>query len=418
MMHMRIGSNTQYGVIMFVPNSIIASCLTSENVGVWLDYDRTNLTIGIIVKLPTMAIKSILLGAPVIIHFAMASGDDNYMSLGMSVKDTDDAPLIFVRPIKDEVESPGLIHLINENFARVSITFFNELNHSVAYGVTKLDVEIIREVKAWLIDGFTVPASYDFLNVLADSFYSEVVKDYSCDKKLPTKVASQMMEINEFKSYPMSVYDKYLSNMYYDLSVGKDGSEGYVQEEMIARSLVNLFGANVIPSPLVMHGNKKRELTDVLAVDGLNVLLIESKSSGVVERGKLVSFSRSKSTTNRLLKEALGQIIGVAKKCSLGVKLVDYEKEVEINAGNNKHIIIIIPELPLVEDGEANQKVRKIYEVTGCKVHVLDMHALINFIKLSRNYPPLFWANLEARFTCAYDNKTFNIQDIDSSLPM
>lgn len=403
---------------MFVPNSIIASRLASENVGFWLDYDRTNLTIGIIVKLPTMAIKSILLGAPVIIHFAMTSGDDNYMSLGMSVKDTDDVPLIFVRPIKDEIESPGLIHLINENFARISITFFNDLNHSVAYGVVTLDVEIIREVKAWLIGGFIAPASYAFLNVLVDSFFSKVVENYICDEKLPTKVASQSIEINEFKSYPMSVYDNHLPNMYYDLSIGKDGSEGYVQEEMIARSLVNLFGGDVIPSPLIMHGNKKRELTDVLALDGPNILLIESKSSGVIERGELVSFSRSKSTTNRLLKKALGQIIGVAKKCSLGIKLVDYEREVEINAGHNKHIIIIIPELSLVEDGEPNQKVRKIYEETGCKVHVLDMHALINFIKISRFHPPLFWANLEDRFTCAYDNKTFNIQDIDSSLPM
>ncbi|MDU5838392.1 MAG: hypothetical protein E6Z53_15215 [Pantoea sp.] len=403
---------------MFVPNSIIASRLASENVGFWLDYDRTSLTIGIIVKLPTMAIKSILLGAPVIIHFAMTSGDDNYISLGMSVKDTDDVPLIFVRPIKDEIESPGLIHLINENFARISITFFNDLNHSVAYGVVTLDVEIIREVKAWLIGGFIAPTSYAFLNILADSFFSEVVENYICDEKMPTKVASQEMKINEFKSYPMSVYDKYLPNMHYDLSVGKDGSEGYVQEEMIARSLVNLFRGDVIPSPLIMHGNKKRELTDILAVNGLNVLLIESKSSAVVERGRLVSFSRSKSITNRLLKEALGQITGVAKKCSLGVKLVDCEREVEINAGHNKHIIIIIPELSLVEDGEPNQKVRKIYEATGCKVHVLDMHALINFIKLSRNHPPLFWANLDDRFICAYDNKTFNIQDVDSSLPM
>ncbi|MBD9551502.1 hypothetical protein IB221_04380 [Pantoea sp. PNT01] len=403
---------------MFVPNSIIASRLASENVGLWLDYDRTSLTIGIIVKLPTMAIKSILLGAPTIIHFAMTSGDDNYMSLGMSVKDTDDVPLIFVRPIKDEIESPGLIHLINENFARISITFFNDLNHSVAYGVVSLDVEIISEVKTWLLNGFRAPASYALLNILADSFYSELVKNYICDKKWPTRVASQMMEINELKSYPMSVYDNRLPSMYYDLSVGKDGSEGYVQEEMIARSLASLFRGDVIQSPLIMHGNKKRELTDVLAMDDLNVLLIESKSSGVVERGKLVSFSRSKSTTNRLLKEALGQIIGVAKKCSLGIKLVDCEREVEINAGHNKHIIIIIPELSLVEDGEPNQKVRKIYETTGCKVHVLDMHALINFIKLSRNHPPLFWAQLEDRFTCAYDNKTFNIQDVDSSLPM
>lgn len=403
---------------MFVPNSIISNRLASENVGFWLDYDSSSSTIGLIAKLPTMAIKSILLGAPTTIHFGMSSDDKNYISLGMSIKDTEEAPLIFTRPVKDELESPGLIHLINNNFVRVTLTFFNDLNHSVAYGVITLDAEFINSIKTILIDGFSTPPSFHLLNILADSFFLKVVPNYNCDESLPTKILSQCLKINELKSYPMSIYNNSLPDMHYNLSVGANGSEGYVQEEMLASALVAVFQDTVVPSPQIMHGQKKRELIDVLAIDGINVLMIESKSSGIVERGRLVSMARNKNTTNRLLREALGQVTGVAKLCSVGIELVDHDKGVVVNNENNKHIVIIIPELSLVEDGEFNQRVADIYHTTGCKVHVLDMHAFINFIKLSRNYPPLFWANLEDRFLCSYNNKTFNIRDVDSSLPM
>lgn len=403
---------------MFVPNSIVTNRLASENVGFWLDYDSSSFTIGLIAKLPTMAIKSILLGAPIIIHFGVSSGDVNYISLGMSINDNEETPLIFIRPIKDELESPGLIHLINNNFARITLTFFNDLNHSVAYGVVKLETEFINSIKITLIDGFSTPSSLSLLNILADSFFSEVVPNYLCDEILPTKIISQYLVIDELKSYPLSIYNNSLPKMHYDLSVGANGSEGYVQEKMLASALVAVFQDTVTPSPKIMDGQKKRELIDILAVDGINILMIESKSSGIVERGRLVSMARHKSTTNRLLREALGQVTGVAKRCSVGVELVDNDKEVVINNKNNKHIVIIIPELSLVEGGESNQSANDIYDATGCKIHVLDMHAFINFIKLSRNHPPLFWANLEDRFWCSYNNKTFNIQDIDSSLPM
>ncbi|MGP6445317.1 hypothetical protein ACTZGI_21570 [Rahnella aceris] len=404
---------------MFLPNKSITPYIESENIGFWFDYDFYTKTVGIIAKLPSSIIKSILVGAKVEIHFSFTMVKTIHLAIGMTIHDSDDNPVVYVSTVRDKKEIKGLRKLLNNEQKYITVTFFNELSHPVVWGDVELDRKFILRLKRNIDNGFSTTKTLKNSYEVSDSFYKVIVPNFECVVSYETQVISGFLKISNIKSILSSVIVPQLSDISYDLSEGENGSEGYVQEEMILHVLSYLFGDSVMKSPQVNYGEKVRELTDVVAIDEKNVILIESKASSIIEKGRLISSERAKSGVNGLLKKAIGQINGVAKMCVKGIEVYDDDERFSINSTNNIHILIVVSELNYNDpEKEFNRLTNDIYDRTGCKVHVMDIMALSNLVKISRLIKPLFWIILERRFKCSYENLTYNIKDIDSSLPI
>ena len=342
-----------------------------------------------------------------------------HLAIGMTIHDSDDNPVVYVSTVRDKKEIKGLRKLLNNEQKYITVTFFNELSHPVVWGDVELDRKFILRLKRNIDNGFSTTKTLKNSYEVSDSFYKVIVPNFECVVSYETQVISGFLKISNIKSILSSVIVPQLSDISYDLSEGENGSEGYVQEEMILHVLSYLFGDSVMKSPQVNYGEKVRELTDVVAIDEKNVILIESKASSIIEKGRLISSERAKSGVNGLLKKAIGQINGVAKMCVKGIEVYDDDERFSINSTNNIHILIVVSELNYNDpEKEFNRLTNDIYDRTGCKVHVMDIMALSNLVKISRLIKPLFWIILERRFKCSYENLTYNIKDIDSSLPI
>ncbi|QII39489.1 hypothetical protein G3M83_18225 [Rouxiella badensis] len=404
---------------MFLPSKAIVPYIESENIGFWFDYDFYTKTVGIMAKLPSSIIKSVLVGAKVEIHFSFTMVKTIHLAIGMTIHDSDDDPAVYVSTVRDKKEVKGLRKLINNEQEFVTVTFFNEFTHPVVWGDIEFDTAFISRLKKSVNNGFSTTKTLGNSNDVSDSFYKVLVPGFECVASYETQVISALLSISSIKSILSSVKVPQLSEISYDLSKGENGSEGYVQEEMVAHILSYLFGGSVMKSPQVNYGEKVRELTDVIAIDENNILLVESKTSSIIEKGRLVSSERAKNGVNGLLKKAISQINGVAKMCVKGIEVYEANKRFSFNATNNIHILIVVSELNYSDpERKFNKLTNDIYDRTGCKVHVMDIMALSNFVKISRLIKPLFWMNLESRFKCSYENLTYNIKDIDSSLPI
>nr|HCI8568715.1 hypothetical protein [Klebsiella variicola] len=150
-----------------------------------------------------------------------------------------------------------------------------------------------------------------------------------------------------------------------------------------------LFMNNVVSSPMIREGNKDREFTDIAVFDNNHILLIESKASAIIEKGRLTNSFRRESGTSKLIKKAISQVEGVSKLCHSGVEVnIGVENTNVIDSSNNIHIFIVVTELIyLDQEPSFNELTNKIYDETGCKVQVVDLSSLINIIKLSRGMP-------------------------------
>lgn len=404
---------------MFLPNKHINLYLESENIGFWIDYSYEDKSVGIIVKIPFTAIKGILLNAKVEFHLAIASASSRHLCIGMTIYDIEENPAVYVTTIRDKREVKGLHKLLYGSYDNITLTFYNEFTHPVVWADVKFEDGFLEESKRLVNVGFSTTKSFKNSYEASDSFYKKIIPDFVCNNEYDTQINSSYLKLENIKSILSSVVVPGLSDLSYDLSEGENGSEGYVQEEMIAHALSYLFGDEVLRSPNIKQGDKTRELIDVAVIDSSSVLLIESKASAIIEKGKLVSLPRRNSNTYGLIKKAISQVEGVAKLCKNGVVFFTDGKNGEIMPSQNIHIIIVVSEIIYDDpDSQFNHSTNSIYDDNGCKVQLMDLGMLINFIKLSRMNKVRFWKKLDERFELSYKNLTYNIKDIDSSLPI
>ena len=140
---------------MFLPNKSITPYIESENIGFWFDYDFYTKTVGIIAKLPSSIIKSILVGAKVEIHFSFTMVKTIHLAIGMTIHDSDDNPVVYVSTVRDKKEIKGLRKLLNNEQKYITVTFFNELSHPVVWGDVELDRKFILRLKRNIDNGFS-----------------------------------------------------------------------------------------------------------------------------------------------------------------------------------------------------------------------------------------------------------------------
>lgn len=403
---------------MFIPNSKISRYLSAESVGFWVDYAPDSKAVGLVCKLPLMILKSILLGAKVDLHFMFTEIPNRYLTIGVTVHDVEDNPSMYVYPIRDKIEIKGLNKLLEKK--RIEIAFYDDFSHPAISCATNLPLEFIEKLKILKNKGFTTVKDFFIGHAVTESCFKALHDSYESSSSLPTSIASCSLELYAIKSLLIGAHESVVNKIYYDLFDGKNGSEGYIQEDMIKYALSYLFMNNVVSSPMIREGNKDREFTDIAVFDNNDILLIESKASAIIEKGRLTNSFRRESGTSKLIKKAISQVEGVSKLCHSGVEVnIGVENTNIIDSSNNIHIFIVVTELIyLDQEPSFNELTNKIYDETGCKVQVVDLSSLINIIKLSRGIPKAFWKHLEGRFELSYYNKTYNIRDIDSSLPV
>lgn len=395
--------------------------LQSESIGFWIDFSHTEKTVEFFSKIPLNTIKGIFLGAKLEFHFAYINAKSRHLVLAMTVYDIADNPTIYTYAIRDKKEVAGLGKLLKGSYERINFTIYDDFTHPALWGSINLEENTIKEVQARNNNGFSTVKTFAMSNEVTDVFYSKFIPEHQSNTDYTCEIVTQYFSFDKINNIMSIVPNTNRSTLQYDLSEGVNGSEGYIQESMLFYILSHLFMDNILLSPSHIDGEKKRELTDILINDGDNILLIESKGGGVIEKGKVLDNFRRRSGITKEINKAIRQIEGVSKRCLKGVEIIDGEGTIiaNINKEDNKHVLIVVTEL-LYNDpnNDFNARTNEIYEKTGCKIQVISISSLVNFIKLSRGIRQLFWAALEDRFKLSYENSTYFIQDIDSSLPV
>lgn len=406
---------------MYYPSGKLMKYVSSESIGIWISYSHDYNVVEIVAKMPLTTIKGILLGAKIEFHFSIITGLSRHLVLGLTVYDIIDNPTIYTYAIRDKIETKGLSKLCKGEYDSIKITIYDDFTSPTVWSFLNLSDDFIKSLRAEYRLGFSTIKNTDMSIKVTDALYAELMPHYEADNSYKSNTVTEQLSFNKLNNI-LAIHPDIRRTVFgYNLSEGKDGSEGYMQEDMVAYILSHVFGKDIIHPPLFIDGEKVRELTDVAVIDGDNTLLIESKGGGLIEKGRILDNFRRKSGVTKEINKAIRQVEGVSKRCLSDINLINSDSQyvATIKKESLKHIIIVVTEL-LYEDpnGDFNVRTNKIFSDTGCKVHVMSISALANFVKLARLHRGLFWACLNDRHKLSFDNLTYFIKDVDSSLPI
>ncbi|HHQ4314428.1 TPA: hypothetical protein ACSP7Z_005150, partial [Serratia fonticola] len=329
---------------MFYPGGKLDKYLQSESIGFWIDYSYKEKSIELFSKMPLSTIKGIALGARLEFHFSYIEAGSRHLVLGMTVYDITDNPTIYAYAIRDKVEVRGLGKMLKGKYNKINLTIYDDFNHPAIWGSIKFSEKTLADVRAENANVFSTVKSFSISNEVTDVFYAGLIPRHESNENYTCKTITQEVSFDKINNIMSIVPNANTATLKYILSEGEKGSEGYVQEDMVVYILSHIFGGDILHSPLHMDGEKKRELTDVIINDGNNVLIVESKGGGIIEKGKILDNFRRKSGITKEITKAIRQIEGVSKRCLKGVEIINEAGVVigKVNKENNKHVLIVV----------------------------------------------------------------------------
>ncbi|MFV9068252.1 hypothetical protein ABQ366_26470 [Serratia fonticola] len=389
-------------------NTKILAYLNNELHGVWIDSDNRNIQIMIKSSIPI--IKSVWSGAP--IHLLVGlSTEKNILVIGMLIEDNVDNPFLLAYPPREGDEIKGLDLLLSGDYDGIQVTFFD--SHTMR--VMDLKIKVPENSPGKNLNNFDVN-SYSLNTGFREG--NEAMDEF-CDKALTgnEKIISLPLSVIDKKSYLAIVHEPNDTELTYEFSASKNGSERYEQEVLINHALRQIFSPEeVFLSPDVIEGNKERELVDVLVVENDYVLSIQSKASSLIEIG-LKSHEKLCSMYKKKALKGIDQVKGVIPILNNDVVINHDGRGYSIKRRGNIYHLVIISDLVLNKEGAENvyDEIRNLKESKGARVLVMSLDGLVNFIKLSRLNKRMFWKMLETKFEFSIKNRTILIRDTDSS---
>ena len=188
---------------------------------------------------------------------------------------------------------------------------------------------------------FFLASETSFVNKLIDSFCYAINPEYGTKKVYEVNVCSEKIEVEDISTILLMSH-RYSRNINYKISGDK---EGITQEKQIDYFLKSMFFEKVYHSPKVFIGNKKRELTDIVAIKKERFYLVESKAASVNDSGFEGTVSRKQARTLKHTKKAVNQLEGAIKSIRRkeSIALREYVRTVfesSINAFSDRSKII------------------------------------------------------------------------------
>ncbi|BET65049.1 hypothetical protein [Yersinia pseudotuberculosis] len=396
--------------------SKLITYLNNEITGLWINEE--NSTVDVILKTNLPIIKSVWLGAPVELVISLCT-QNNTLALALIIYDNKENPFIVTYPPREEEEINGLGILLSGEYRKLTLSLYDA--HTIK--TLELTVQPPKKTPCDLYGSIFTDGLFSFqliseykqgIQLLND--LNDFLSPYNLSHNT-MKIARVPLNVIDKKAFSTEIHEPNDTVLSYEVTVSKDGSEGYEQEDHINHALRQLFSfEDVFVSPTIIEGTKERELVDSLVVDEGNILSIQSKAASLIEVGlkshqKLCSIYKKKSL------QGLNQVAGVIPLLENDLSIKYNGNEHLIKKRKNIYHLVIISDLLLDKDGDKNvfDKVQEFYTNKGCKALVMSLDGLVNFIKLSRLHKPLFWAMMEEKFQASLKHKTVLIRDIDSS---
>ncbi|MGF1481953.1 MAG: nuclease-related domain-containing protein [Cyanophyceae cyanobacterium] len=338
----------------------------------------------------------------------------SYIAVGVSVFDSSDSPFLVVMLPRVCEEKNGLLNLLKKRFFAISL--YDEMDYPVCSAEAKISSDFSETIEGELekIPGLVLADEMNLANKLIDSFYYAINPKYGTQKIYEANIYFEKIEIENISTI-LVVSHGYSSNINYEISGDKEGA---TQERQIDHFLKNIFGKKVYHSPEVVIENKKRELTDILAVKKNCFYLIESKAANVNGSGFAGNIIRKQSRTFKYAKKAVKQLEGAIKSIRRKETLYNsFGNKIIIPTESILHGIVIVSELFVSKKwNEISKKIYDVYSLTHGMIHAMDLSEFFYVLKITQTSNIGFNEGMIERFNLFYRSGNLNIKSIDSSL--
>lgn len=359
-----------------------------------------------LIKAPTPSLKALIMGCPIQLLFGKK---DNYLCVGVRIKDMPDTPLIVSgAQIVSEEHNALFQAMAQKSFP---IFLFNEMDVCVASSTVNISDKDSLNLYELMGDNISLLYTGDFDDAVSHAidcfdFSVDKTKTYTNAHKIP--IVEIAPKISEWKTNEIYFINK---DSYHEINISSV-AEGEIFENTIWGSLESVFPTSLYKSPQVQRGDNKREFTDVFAFHEYGSFLIEAKDLSIIQVGFNKNEVRRLASIQKQVEKAIKQLIGATNAFKRGDMLFDnHGNEIYVDRSIPPHCIILITELMTCGDWNKISKLLiDAVEQTGALFHLFDLREFIALLKQSSGDPKLIDYNLLERCNFFMENKSVLIR--------
>lgn len=167
------------------------------------------------------------------------------------------------------------------------------------------------------------------------------------------------------------------------LDISKD-IEGNYQEQVALWLIDNIHPEGAFHSPQILHGNGRREFTDLLFSYDNGCFLFESKALSILSRDSLPTRAELVDDATKHIEKALKQLKGCMRQLRNGTKVFSlHGEEIKLERAKPAHCIIIVSDLSLIPNDSLIDLnvIKKFMGTTQSYIHLVDPSELKRIIQ-------------------------------------
>lgn len=367
---------------MFVPSGDLYQRMLVEYAGIWFVPSASNEAVAVVLKARSNTLKAITQGCKVMIHFGIDdTSQGRVLVSALQVFDQVESPSMVTNPHHERVEQEILTKILQRG--RAPLFLFDELNRNVAWA--DCDFGNQRQGALNLIGIPSDLYAGDFNRLVSqamdklDNSFKPRSQSYDA-----IEIPTAPIVLNLSKLVVAELYGISLNDGVQQFSIA-DADEGGGLEQSTWQLIDDFFLGNTFRSPQVTSGNKRRELTDVLALTDKGAFLFESKALGVFSTSPAQSTTRrARSLEGRILK-AIGQLVGAVKSLRNGEQVFSGDgMPVEIDRTIPPHGIVLLSEMyPFGDWPMISRHLINSSQQSAAMLHILDLNELLIMVASS-----------------------------------
>lgn len=386
---------------MHIPSQHIKNEMSAEKASLWFVPAIGDGDVAFLIKAPSLILKSIVNGCSVELIIGVKN---DLIYCAVKINDISDSPVWISKVLRQENDISSLIKILE--YKTTPVFLFNELDisvswadftikneiHSILEKIKKARHSTLRENEIAVKD---IHDYFDGININSSSLSSSELTHiipFTCNAWNTTK--NHFIGINESKFVNIFSPD-----------------EGGNFENTIWSSLEPIFPYTLYASPQVKIGEKKRELTDILAFYPNASFFIEAKDTSILNSSPIRNMQRRTSNLQKQVKKAIGQLVGAIKAAKRGCEISNAKGDVINPVLTCAHCIVLIAEMNHRGDwSDIFNKLLRASSDTGEYFHLIDLEDFIFLLKRCNGDAILIDYNLRQRFIAFIKNKSVHIK--------
>lgn len=397
---------------MYIASDYLNRMINSEQVGVWVESAGSDFAL--IAKLPSNVAKAVSMGAKLELLVGITNEKCSSYVIALKVFDSIDNPFLVVMPQRwrnsDNILNSGYFN------KDITLTIYDEVDGIVIGAIIELSLPDNKQIFTTMLSSSLLPVdSLKSANDLYDAFCYQANLSKNIFNGIDMDIFTVDVNVKEVKSL-LNIKVTEVGSNYYEFGSEADGG---IQETQLHHVLRLMFGNQAYHSPQVTIGNKTRELTDIFALAENYYICIESKCISINQAALNRKSDRIVSVVVKSCSKAIKQLEGTLKAIKRNeVIKTDNNELITFNRSNPGHLIVLISEYLESSKWDALiNPVKSILHEHEAMVHILSLSEFSYLLKLSQSNAIILDAILIERYEAFYDNNTFNILSMNSSLP-